>query len=161
MSEKEEINKIKEKLKKCEEERNQYLAGWQRERADFLNYKKEEAQRLKEFLEYANQELIEKILVVLDSFDMAKKGIENEIDKEDKILQGFLHIESQLMNILKKEGLEKVEVEIGEKFDPRLHEAVEMVETDRFEEGMIVEVVQNGYKFKNNIIRVPKVKVAK
>jgi len=161
MAEKEEINKIKEKLKKCEEERNEYLAGWQRERANFLNYKKEEAQRLKEFLEYANQELIEKILVVLDSFDMAKKEIKNHTDKENKILQGFLHIESQLKDILRKEGLERIDVKIGGKFDPRLHEAVGMVETDRFEEGTIVEVVQNGYKFKNNILRVPKVKVAK
>ena len=72
---KEELNieELKKQFEECEKQKNEYLAGWQRARADLLNYKKEEMERIGELVGYATEELILKILPILDNFEIAEQ----------------------------------------------------------------------------------------
>ena len=70
-------------LTECLKQKEEYLKGWQRARADFLNYKKEEAERVKGILKYANEDLILKILPVLDNFEKVEENVSNDIKKDD------------------------------------------------------------------------------
>ena len=142
---------LEKKLEECEKLKNEYLAGWQRARADFLNYKKEEMERVGDILKYANEGLILKILPILDNFDVALKNIPDE---------GFLQIRKQFQNFLKEQGIEEIE-SLGKKFDPNLHEVVEEVEGTDKEQGIILEEIQKGYKINDRLLRPAKVKVAK
>jgi len=162
---KEKINleKLKDKLKECEKLKAEYLAGWQRARADFLNYKKEETERISEFLKFGKEELILKILPTLDSFQKARSSfvkVSKDKQKEKKLLiEGFLQIEKQLKNFLKNEGIEEIEVK-SKTFDPNFHEAVEQVTVQK-ESGTIIEELEKGYTLYGKVIRPAKVKVAK
>ncbi len=148
----------KKKLEECQKQRDEYLAGWQRSRADFLNYKKEEAGRLQEFLKYANGELILRILPILDNFEKAEKEIPPE--KKDDYLKGILQIKTQLQDFLKSQKVENIK-SLGEKFDPNFHEVVEEIAAEGKESGIIVEEVKKGYLLNGQVIRPAKVKVSK
>lgn len=156
---KKKVEELEKKLKETEELKNQYLQGWQRARAEFLNYKKEEAQRMKEILDYAKEPLILEILPILDNFELAEKTLKEESKKSPEI-QGFLLIKKQFQEFLKKQGVEEIE-SLHKKFDPLCHEVVEEVDTDEFETGTVVEEIQKGYKINNRVLRPAKVKVAK
>jgi len=154
-----EENKKEEREKDIEEiekKRDEYFSGWQREKADFLNYKKQEFERLKGTLCIAKESLFEELIPVLDSFGLAEKSIP-EGDKEDNRIKGLILIKKQLEDALK--GLELVEIEsVGKKFDPSLHEAMEEV---KGEPGIIIEEVEKGYSFNEKVLRPAKVKVGK
>jgi len=159
------LNEIEELKQKCEE----YLSGWKRERADFLNYKKDEMERIGQLIKYANEELILKILPILDNIYLAESHLPNAglsgdgLSGETKWIDGILQIQKQLENFLAKEGIEAIET-IGKPFDPNLMEAVGEViaaTSDVAESGMVVEEVQRGYTMHGKIIRPAKVKVAK
>ena len=147
----EEIKKV-EKISKEEE----YLNGWKRERADFLNYKKEEMERIGQLVKYANEEIILKILPILDNFYLAEK----HLPENPKFADGFAQIKNQLCDFLQKEGIEPIEV-LGKPFDPNTMEAVGEAEAEGGDEGTIVEEVQRGYTMHGKLIRPAKVRVTK
>lgn len=149
------LKKLKEKLKKCQEEKDEYLNGWQRAKADFINYKKGEEKKRVEFVKFANSLLASDILLVLDSFELAMKNIENPTKTEE----GFCLIKEQLSDILKKYGLTEIKT-LNEKFNPQFHEAIEEAESEK-ESGFIIEEMQKGYLLHGQILRVAKVKIAK
>ncbi len=143
------VKKVKEQFKHCEQERAEYLAGWQRAKADLINYKKEQEAKISEIFKFANEGLIYEILPVLDSFELAiKHGADN----------GTQQLYNQLKNILKSQGLEEIK-SFGEKFDPEFHESVGEVEGK--EQSVIAEEIQKGYKLNNKVIRASKVKINK
>ena len=142
------LKRIKKQLKSCDKERAEYLAGWQRAKADLINYKKEQEQRNSEIFKFANENLILEILPVLDSFEEALKHKKDE---------GILQLYNQLKNILKSNGLEEIKA-VGERFNPELHESIESVKSDK-KSGIIVEEIQKGYKLNGKVIRASKVKV--
>ncbi len=160
---------------KLQKERDEYLAGWRRSRADFLNYKKEETERLAKTIQFANEDLIRDLLYVLDSFSLVESSLRyadgsgkaSRQDKED--LKPFLLIRSQLENALKIRGLEKIKTQKGEDFNPEVHEAVEIAEgsdsespvVSKVEPHKILEVVAEGYYLNGKLIRPAKVKVSK
>lgn len=150
---------LKKQLEECQRQRDDYLAGWQRARADFLNYKKEEIERIGEFLKYANEELILKILPILDNFDKAIKETPDDL-KNNEYFKGLWQIKIQFEDFLKNQGVEALET-IGQKFDPNFHEIFEEVEAKDKESGTIVEEVQKGYKINGRLLRPAKVKVMK
>jgi molecular chaperone GrpE len=150
---------LKKKLEECEKLKNEYLAGWQRERADFLNYKREELERMEEILKYANEELILKILPILDNFEIVTKRLPEDL-KNNENVKGILQIKDQILNFLKEQGVEEIK-SIGEKFDPNFHEVVEEIEIKGKEPGTVVEETQKGYKINGRLLRPAKVKVAK
>lgn len=148
------------KLVACEQKRDEYLAGWQRERADFQNYKKDEFKRLTESREAITAAIIEDILPVLDSFDMAFDFVPEE-PAAHKWARGVEQVRLQLLDILKRMGVEAVKVEEGKMmFDPALHEAVEEIASDE-PEGTILEELQKGYALNGKTLRPARVKVSK
>jgi molecular chaperone GrpE len=144
-------------LEKTKKERDEYLAGWQRAKADFLNYQKNEKTRLEEFLKFCEAGLIGDLLPVLDSFDLALAQIGETSDPKFK---GFFLIKSQMEEILKKRGLEPIK-SLGEKFNPELHEAVASVDDKIKESQTIVEETQKGYALNGRTLRAAKVKIIK
>jgi len=146
-------------LEKCEREKEEYLAGWQRSRADFLNYKKEEMERMGEALKYAGKEVILNILPALDSFELAEKNLTAEL-KDDEKIKGLLKIKEQILSALTRQGIEKIKTD-GEKFNPELHEAIEEVEIEGQETGVVVEELQKGYMMNGRVLRPAKVKINK
>ena len=150
---------LKKKLEDCQKKAEEYLAGWQRARADFLNYKKEELERMGELVKYANLEMILNILPILDNFEKAEQELSEE-QKKDKLFQGFLQIKRQLHEFLKSQTVEEIKA-LGEKFDPNLHEAVEQLEIKDKESDIVIEEVQKGYTINGQLLRPSKVKVVK
>ncbi len=156
---KKEIENLKKKLEETEKLKQEYLAGWQRARADLINYKKEELERVGGLIEAAKESLLYEFLPILDNFDAAEKAIPQNL-KEDQNLKGILQIKRQILEFLKRYGIEEIK-SVGEKFNPVFHEVVGEVDTDEFETGTIVEEIQKGYKIGNRVLRPAKVKVAK
>lgn len=138
------------------EERDEYLAGWQRAKADLLNYKKEEAERLQEFAKYHNADLVLEMIGVLDSFDLGLAALE----KQGAVEKGIYMIRAQIEDVLKKRGLARIEVKKGGEFDPALMEAIAETDSD-LPEGRVVEEIETGYRLYDKILRPARVKVSK
>ena len=155
------VKKIKEQLKTCEKERAEYLAGWQRAKADYINLQREHEQKIADYFKFANEGLILEILPILDSFDAAIK-----YDPKSPEAIGLSQIYNQFKSVLKNNGLEQIKA-LGEKFDPKFHEAVDAIEIQHgtypelVEGGTIIEEVQKGYKLHGKVIRASKVKINK
>jgi len=145
----------KEELKKLKEQNEEYLDGWKRAKADLINYKRDELKRLEQVVHFANQEIMEDIIMVLDSFELAIASMEKDNPSE----KGVHMIKSKLMDVLKKRGISRIEVNEGDKFDPQYHEAVTTIEGG--EPDTIAEEVETGYKLYDKVIRAAKVKVYK
>ncbi len=155
-----EINDItqeKNELENCKKQVEENLAGWQRAKADFLNYKKDQEKFLGEFRKYANEDVIIKLLPTIDSFNLAIEHLPEDLKNNDWA-KGIMCIKSQFDNFLKDAGAEEIK-SIGEKFDPSLFESVGEEESE--EEGIIIAEVQKGYKMFGKVIRAGKVKVGK
>lgn len=139
------LSHMDKKLKECQKQRDEYLAGWQRAKADFLNYKKEEAKRTEKIKEYVREDLLLKMLDIHDDLERAR-----EHAPDDEWIKGILQIENQFHSLFKEHGIERIKTD---KFDPRFHEAIEG------EGEHINEVVQKGYLIKGRVLRPAKVKV--
>jgi molecular chaperone GrpE len=150
---------IKKQLKECQKLKEEYLAGWQRARADLLNYKKEEIERIEELLKHACQGFILKILPILDNFCLIEKKLSDEAIKDENI-KGLLQIKTQLQDFLKRQGVEEIKC-LGGKFNPEFQEVVEEIDTKDKESGIVVEEIQKGYKIHNKVLRPAKVRVSK
>jgi molecular chaperone GrpE len=157
---KEKIVKLKEKIKKLIEEKDEYMNGWQRERADFVNFKKRSEEEKKDYIKFANENLLEEMLTVLESFDMAFMNKEQWNSVPENWRVGVEYIHSQLVKILDDNGLKEFVPKIGEKFDPKLHIAEETIPVeDESEDGLIKSIKKKGYIMNGKIIIAPKVVV--
>jgi len=153
------VKKLREKLKKVEAEKMEYLTGWQRAKADMVNARKREEDDRKGFAKYANEGLIAEIIPVLDSFDMAI-GNKEAWEKADKNWRmGVEYIYSQLIKVLKDHGVTEINP-VNEKYDHNVHEAVSYEPvTDEKLDQQIVQVIQKGYSLNGKVLKAPKVKV--
>lgn len=142
-----------QKCLKCEE----YLNGWKRARADYLNLQKEAAERQKELVEFANAGLLLDLLPMVDHFKLALKHVPENI-KNDPWYKGIENIQGQLNKFLKDQGIEEIKT-VGEKFNPELHEAVGEVEGEPAE--VIAEEVSTGFSLNGKVIQPAKVKIFK
>ena len=148
--------KLREKLKKCDSEKQEYLEGWQRSKADLINAKRDFVEQKKDFVNFAKGDLISQLIPVLDSFDMAFRNTENV---PDQWLKGVEHIYNQFLNILIENGVKQIDPK-GEKFDMNKHISTEMIKVDdKKQESIILEVLQKGYELNGQILREAKVKV--
>lgn len=157
---KDKIQKLKEDLKKANEEKADYLASWQKERADFINYKKGEEERRKETLTYVRSGFVEELLPVLDAYDMAFSNKEawEKVDKSWRM--GVEYIHQQLVRVLSDNGVEEIAPKEGDAPDNVLHEQVETIETEEAsKDGTIAAILQKGYKSADRVIRPARVKV--
>ena len=147
----------KQELENYKEQSEENLAGWQRAKADFVNYKKDQEKYLEEFRKYAGEDMVVKLLPTIDNFELAIKHLPEDLEKTDWV-KGMVCIKGQFDSFLKEVGVEEIKA-VGEKFDPSLFESVGEKESDK-EEGTIVTEVQKGYKMSGKIIRPGKVVIA-
>ena len=153
------LAKLRKKLKEAKEQGKEYLTGWQKERADFMNYKTAEAERMKKCEDRTVIDVITKMLPVLDSFDMAFSHKESWEKVDASWRKGVESIYAQFLSALSAYQVEKID-EVGTTFDPSLHDPVEMIPTtDEKQDHLVAEVVQTGYKRGATVIRPAKVKV--
>ncbi|KKS66735.1 MAG: Protein GrpE [Parcubacteria group bacterium GW2011_GWC2_42_6] len=143
------IKKIKEKLEACQKEKAEYLAGWQRSQADFINYKRRQEEQLAEWSKMFGAGLVADLLPVLDTLDASIKNGGDD---------GLKAMREQLFKVLQGHGLQEIK-SVGEKFNPEWHEAIEAVAGE--EPGVVVEEIQKGYILNGKVLRVVKVKVIK
>jgi len=163
MEEKQTSKEETKELTKLKEEKNKYLTDWQKARAELINYKKDEENRLRGVIKFANERLIKELIAVLDSFDLAMQSLENSDDEtaKEKYLKGIYLIRNQLEDLMKKEGLEEIKVEKGKIPDLACEEIISEIETSEFLPGSVIEIFQKGYLFNGKIIRPVRVAVAK
>ena len=153
------IDELKKNLEEYQKQKEEYLNGWKRERADFLNYKKEEMERFGELIKYANESLILKLLPILDNLYIAEKEIPENF-KNNQWVEGLLKIKTQILDFLKGQGVEEIEC-LGKKFDPNFQEVVEEVEAKDKEPQTVVEEIKKGYTLYGQVLRPAKVRVTK
>jgi molecular chaperone GrpE len=151
------IKKLREKIKKLEGEKQEYLDLSQRTRADYANFKKEvEANRVAD-RKFATKRFITDLLPVLDSYDMAQGNKESweAVDKNWRM--GIEYIFAQLRTVLEGEGVTQFG-KVGETFDPHLHESMEQVAVENERDNdKIMKILQNGYKMNDTILRPARV----
>ena len=146
-------------LKEAEIKAREYLEGWKRAKADHINYRKKVEGQKEELMKYCNEDLVLKILPVIDAFDLALENVPKELKGNDWV-SGIIAIEDILLNVLKENNVEEIQTE-GQKFNPEFHEAIEHVKDKNFKTGKIIDEVSRGFKLNGKVIRAAKVKVAK
>lgn len=153
------IKKLREKIKKLEAEKQEYLDLSQRTRADYANYKKEVDSGRIHDRKFAIKRFIEELLPVLDSYDMAQGNKEAWEKVDSNWRMGIEYIFGQLRSVLEKEGVTQFG-KMGDTFDPLLHETMQSVEVEEEEKNeTIVKILQNGYKMHDTILRPARVHV--
>ena|SRR3989344_2319020 len=143
-------------ISECEKQRDEYLNGWKRAKADLINYKKDEEARFREFAKLVHEGFLDELLPVLDSFELGLKGI----PETDAGYRGLLIIKTQFEEILKRHGLERLTAIPGEQFNPSLHEASSEIESPH-PPGAIAKEIRSGYFLRGKVIRPAQVAVSK
>jgi molecular chaperone GrpE len=128
--------------------------------ADFENYKKRAARERQEAIKYANENLLQKLIPVLDTFDMAVSAAANTQGASSSLQTGITMILSQFRQTLAEAGLEEIDA-TGKTFDPNLHEALSQQESTEVPEGGVLQQVRKGYKLRDRLLRPAGVIVAK
>lgn len=130
-----------------------------RNQAELQNYKRRHDEEFMKFKKYANEDLIKEILPVIDNFERAINMDDSDLsDDVSKFLSGFKLIYTNMLNILEKLEVKEIEAE-GLEFDPNLHHAVLTEHDENKPAGVILEVLQKGYMYKDKVIRPTMVKV--
>jgi len=150
------IQKLREKIAELEKEKEEMKNRLLRMYADFENFRRRSRKEKDELLMYANFNLLQKLLPVIDNLERALLASEKG---PDGIAEGLELIKKHFLDILAKEGVCPIE-SVGQPFDPNYHEAVAMEESSGYPAGTVVEELEKGYMFKEKVLRVSKVKVA-
>jgi molecular chaperone GrpE len=137
-------------------EKASYLDRLARLQAEFDNFRKRSAKEQQDFRDYALGEALKSLLPILDSLDRALKT--NAASVED-FRSGIELIDKQFHDALARMGVEPIPA-AGEVFDPNLHQAVQMVETDEVEDHRVIDELQRGYRIKDRLLRPAMVRVA-
>ncbi len=154
------LKKFRKDLKDVKKEKEEYLTNWQRERADFVNYKKDEASRLTRTKEVVVERFVEDLLPVLDAYDMAFSNKEAWEKVDANWRMGVEYIHQQLLRVLSENGVTPIDTKVGDTFDPTKHESIETVQTeDSASDNKISAIIQSGYMFGERILRPARVKV--
>lgn len=153
------LKKLRADLKVAKKEKEEYLTGWQKERADFVNYKKQEEERHANFSEAMRERILTRFLTVMDSFNMAFANKEAWEQVSKNWRAGIEYIYSQMNNIFEEYGVKPIG-EVGEPFDPNIHQSLEVEETDKKElDHTVSAVIQKGYKLGERVMRPARVNV--
>ena len=150
---------LKEKLQLLEAKSQEYLAGWQRAKADYANLQKDNEKRAKDLMEIINAAFMAEILPIYNYFKMSLKHVPIE-QKESDWVKGIFQIQKQFKDFLNKYKIEEIKT-VGEKFDPSWHEAVVCEEKTGITSGIIFEEIEPGYSVDGKLLNPAKVKVAK
>ncbi len=155
----EEHEALKQEAEQLKAKAAEYFDGWQRERADFTNYKKRVERDQAQARDLLTANVIKKYLVVMDDLERALRN--NPTSGEGAVwAQGIELIYRKLQGILEAEGIQRMPAEL-QVFDPTMHEAILQEENPAFESGQIIEVFQQGYTLGDRVIRPALVRVAR
>jgi len=154
-----EIEGLKAELATASAQAEEYLAALQRERAEFLNYKRRTAEERERELGLAGEDLIRKVLAVADDFDRAIDARPDSV-ATDPWFEGVAAIDRKLRTLLESEGVSPIDAEPGTTFDPREHDAIGTVPGTGRADGEIVEQVRRGYRLRDRVLRPALVAVA-
>jgi len=149
-------SEVEAELESLRAEKAGYLDRLARLQAEFDNFRKRSVKEQQDFRDYALAEALKSLLPILDSLDRAAKTPAKSVDD---IQSGVELIDKQFHDALAKLGIEPVPA-AGEVFDPNLHQAVQMVDTDEFEDHRVIDELQRGYRIKDRLLRPAMVRVA-
>jgi molecular chaperone GrpE len=153
----EQFEELKARAAKADENWDRLL----RTTADFDNFKKRAARERTDAIQFANAGLIQKLLPILDNFEMALAASQTTKDEKSSSLQaGIVMVLSQLKSLLVEAGVEEIDA-AGKPFDPALHEAVSQQESADAPEGQVIQQIRKGYKLRERLLRAASVVVAK
>jgi molecular chaperone GrpE len=153
----EQLEDLKQRAAKADENWERLL----RTTADFDNYKKRANREKQEAIRFANENLLEKLVPVLDSFDMALAAAQNsQNDVAQSLRTGINMVYQQLKSALTDAGLEEINA-TGKPFDPNLHEAISQQENTEVPEGQVLQQLRRGYKLRERLLRPASVIVSK
>ncbi len=138
---------------------SEYLDGWQRSRAEFSNYKKRVDKEAEDARARITAELVAHFLPVLDDLERALKDRPLQGDGA-RWAEGIELIYRKLVALLDAEGIETIPAN-GQRFDPMVHEALTLEDSEQHDEGMVIEVIQQGYRLGDRVLRPALVRVAK
>ena len=156
----EKLKDLRLKLKEKEKEAKDNLDGWQRARAEMVNKEKLLLAEKEEIYKKASANLLEEIIPVLDSYEMARKNKENWEKVESNWRIGVEYIFQQLITVTENAGLKKVNVKIGDNFDVNTMSTVEESSTeDASQDHTVADIIQSGYELNGKLLREAKVKV--
>ena len=136
----------------------EYLVGWQRARAELDNFRKRAVAERSLELTRARAAVIEPLLTLSDNFAAMSQHVPAEL-ADNAWAEGVLHIARQLETLLADYGVERI-APAGQPFDPTQHEAIEQVEQPNQTSGLVIEVVQAGYRVGERVLRPAKVRIA-
>lgn len=153
------IESLRAELAEARTQADEYLTALQRERAEFLNFKRRTAEERERDLGLADEDLIRKVLAVADDFDRAIEARPESI-AADPWFEGVAAIDRKLLQLLESEGVSPIDAAPGTPFDPREHDAIANVPDTGRREGEIVEQVRRGYRLRDRVLRPALVAVA-
>ena len=153
------IEALRAELAGAKGQADEYLVALQRERAEFLNYKRRTAEERERDLGLAAEGLIRKVLTLADDFDRAIEARPESI-ATDPWFDGVAAIDRKLRTLLESEGVSPIDVAPGAAFDPREHDAIANVPGTNRQEGEIVEQIRRGYRLRDRVLRPALVAVA-
>jgi len=155
---KEKTKQLRQKLKECQNQKEEYLLQAQRAVADLINYRKRQEQVLEEFRKYGQRGLLNDLLPVIDALSAGARPNDHSVGQAKKD-SGLAKVKKQLEEILTKNGLTEIAA-LGEKFNPEIHEAVDVAEAKETS-GTIIGEIQKGYLLRDKVLRPSKVRIAK
>ena len=130
-----------------------------RQNADMVNYRKRKEDEINKMLKFCNEDIIKELLPIIDNFERAINNTENLTEAEQKYLDGFKMIYCSILNILQNYEVKAIDG-ANKPFDPTYHNAIMLEKNDKYESGMVMEVLQKGYLYKDKVIRPAMVKVS-
>ena len=153
------IEELQRQLAAAEQDASDNKAGWQRNAADFANYRRRTEQDREQMIGLANELLLSKLLTISDDFDRAIANMPPEL-RGVSWVDGIAAIDRKLRLLLDSEGLTPIEA-VGKPFDPHEHQAVVQEETTGVPEGTVTSELQRGYRIRDRVLRPAMVAVAK
>jgi molecular chaperone GrpE len=150
IEEEDQVAKLQAEL---EESKDKYLRLY----SEFENFRRRNAKERLELIKNANEELILRLLPVMDDFERGKKAIKKDKEQESAV-EGFKLVYGNLKNILKQSGLKAMKIKPGSEFDVEFHEAISQIPAPKKSlKGKIVDVIEEGYYLNDKVIRFAKV----
>ncbi|NPA31841.1 MAG: nucleotide exchange factor GrpE [Chloroflexi bacterium] len=146
-------------LAEAQAKAEEYLAGWQRERAEFANYRQRVEQQAAQTRDRVRGDVLKGLIDILDDLDLALQNRPTE-GEAAAWAEGIVLIAQKIRTFLQQQGLEVIDPQPGDPFDPYLHEAIAVEPSDEVESGHIVSVLRKGYRVGDRVLRPALVRVA-
>ena len=153
-----EVETLREEIELLQRQSNEYLDGWQRERAEFANYKKRKDRESQQLKDNLTGNIIRKYLDIVDDLERALQN-QPENGEGASWAEGIELVYRKFLTALESEGVTAMQV-AGTEFDPNLHEAISQEPSEEYESGKIVEVLRNGYMIGERVLRPASVRIA-